>query len=114
MGLVLISISTAVHTWTTSTNFDLETLHVRDFTEPRFDEDMIDHLVMEPQRKRMLKALAKSFARIDRNEEALKGEPWTADFVQGKGHGLIFLLHGRPGVGKTCTAGTTNPFPIIN
>ncbi|KAI1144885.1 P-loop containing nucleoside triphosphate hydrolase protein [Nemania diffusa] len=81
-----------------------ETLHVRDFTEPRFDEDMIDHLVMEPQRKRMLKALAKSFARIDRNEEALKGEPWTADFVQGKGHGLIFLLHGRPGVGKTCTA----------
>jgi hypothetical protein len=32
-------------------------------------------------------------------------EPWAADFIKGKGHGLIFLLHGRPGVGKTCTAG---------
>lgn len=80
-------------------------LHVRDFVEPEFDENLINYLVMEPQRKRTLKALAKSFARIDKNEEQLKGEPWTADFVQGKGHGLIFLLHGRPGIGKTYTAG---------
>ncbi|KAI0099050.1 P-loop containing nucleoside triphosphate hydrolase protein [Nemania sp. FL0031] len=81
-----------------------ETLHVKDFSEPRFDEDLIEHLVMEPQRKMTLKALAKSFARSDKNGERLEGEPWTADFIQGKGHGLIFLLHGRPGVGKTYTA----------
>lgn len=30
---------------------------------------------------------------------------WSADFVQGKGEGLTFLLHGKPGVGKTYTAG---------
>lgn len=30
---------------------------------------------------------------------------WSADFVTGKGEGLIFLLHGKPGVGKTYTAG---------
>ncbi|KAJ4320043.1 hypothetical protein N0V94_003608 [Neodidymelliopsis sp. IMI 364377] len=30
--------------------------------------------------------------------------PWAADFVENKGKGLIFLLHGRPGVGKTYTA----------
>lgn len=30
---------------------------------------------------------------------------WSADFVKGKGEGLIFLLHGKPGVGKTYTAG---------
>ncbi|KAI1122744.1 P-loop containing nucleoside triphosphate hydrolase protein [Nemania abortiva] len=81
-----------------------EILHVRDFAEPEFDEDLIDHLVMEPRRKSTLKALAKCFARLDKNGEKLKGEPWTADFIQGKGHGLIFLLHGRPGVGKTYTA----------
>lgn len=27
------------------------------------------------------------------------------DFVQGKGKGLVFLLHGPPGTGKTLTAG---------
>jgi hypothetical protein len=31
--------------------------------------------------------------------------PWSADIVKGKGEGQIFLLHGAPGVGKTCTAG---------
>ncbi|KAK8061853.1 P-loop containing nucleoside triphosphate hydrolase [Apiospora phragmitis] len=29
---------------------------------------------------------------------------WSADFVMGKGSGLTFLLHGKPGVGKTLTA----------
>ncbi|GME23628.1 hypothetical protein BDV95DRAFT_572261 [Neofusicoccum parvum] len=29
---------------------------------------------------------------------------WSADFIEGKGRGLIFLLHGTPGVGKTYTA----------
>ncbi|RYC59099.1 hypothetical protein CHU98_g7106 [Xylaria longipes] len=83
---------------------DSELLHMRDFSKPAFDEGLVDHLVMTPQRKRILKALAKSFARTNKNGEPLKGEPWTADFIPGKGHGLIFLLHGRPGVGKTYTA----------
>ena len=30
---------------------------------------------------------------------------WSPDFIQGKGEGLTILLHGRPGVGKTYTAG---------
>lgn len=30
--------------------------------------------------------------------------PWPSDFVKNKGEGRIFLLHGSPGVGKTCTA----------
>ncbi|CAJ2501364.1 Uu.00g042170.m01.CDS01 [Anthostomella pinea] len=81
-----------------------ENLHVRHFFEPKFDEDLINHLVMESKRKRTLKSLAKSFARVDKHGDPLTRDPWTADFVKGKGHGLIFLLHGRPGVGKTCTA----------
>ncbi len=66
---------------------------------------MIESLVMDAGRVQALKALATSFARIDQNGETMGREAWAADFVKGKGNGLIFLLHGRPGVGKTCTAG---------
>ena len=66
---------------------------------------MIDNLVMDENRVRTLKALAKSFTRTDRTGATLGRAQWTADFVQGKGHGLLALLHGKPGVGKTCTAG---------
>ncbi|KAJ9142057.1 ATPase (AAA) domain protein [Pleurostoma richardsiae] len=81
-----------------------ERLHVKDFQQPKFEENMIDSLVMDERRVGTLKALAKSFARIDTHGVEMKREAWTADFVKGKGNGLIFLLHGKPGVGKTCTA----------
>ncbi|RYP82370.1 hypothetical protein DL769_001695 [Monosporascus sp. CRB-8-3] len=45
-----------------------------------------------------------SFARLNRHGKVLSQELWTADFVEEKGNGLIFLLHGGPGVGKTFTA----------
>ncbi|RYO75025.1 hypothetical protein DL764_010597 [Monosporascus ibericus] len=45
-----------------------------------------------------------SFARLNHHGKVLSQELWTADFVEGKGNGLIFLLHGGPGVGKTFTA----------
>lgn len=45
---------------------------------------MLSHKYTEPQRK--------------------GGAAWSADFVQNKGEGQIFLLHGPSGVGKTYTA----------
>jgi ATPase family associated with various cellular activities (AAA) len=30
-------------------------------------------------------------------------QPWTADFIPGKGQGQVVLLHGSPGTGKTMT-----------
>ncbi|KAF2091476.1 hypothetical protein K490DRAFT_32941 [Saccharata proteae CBS 121410] len=81
-----------------------ESLHVDNFEEPHHEEDMIENLVMDPVRANTLKALAKSFIRTDRHGKKSQREPWTADFVKEKGHGLTFLLHGKPGVGKTCTA----------
>lgn len=33
-----------------------------------------------------------------------KQKTWSADFIQNKGEGQIFLLHGPSGVGKTYTA----------
>jgi Cdc6-like AAA superfamily ATPase len=83
-------------------------LKVTDFEEPFFEEEMINNLVMDPDRVESLKAWANSYART--NKLGLKSNypAWTADSVQGKGNGLIFLLHGKPGVGKTCTAGTSS------
>ena len=67
-----------------------------------FDEEAFDALVLSPERKRMIESLVKmqdtSIARFD-------------DLIKGKGRGIVFLLHGPPGTGKTFTAGTcTMPF----
>lgn len=90
-------------------DFDLklsiEELYVKDFQEPTFQQDMIDKLVMHPARVKTLKALAGNYIRQNIHGQESKGNSWNADFVQGKGQGQIILLHGRPGVGKTCTAG---------
>ncbi|KAF0322177.1 ATPase [Colletotrichum asianum] len=81
-----------------------EDVRVHNLYEPEFNENMISHLVMSESRLKTLKALSKSFARVTQTEEVLTDKRWSADFVRGKGNGLIFLLHGKPGVGKTCTA----------
>lgn len=36
------------------------------------------------------------------------------DIIAGKGNGLIMLLHGGPGTGKTLTAGESFPFPLFS
>ncbi|MCJ1325771.1 hypothetical protein MMC10_002434 [Thelotrema lepadinum] len=70
-----------------------------------FNEQMTDNsLVMNEQRKKTLKALAKSIARQNKHNEQVTRDWWSADFAKGKGSGLAFLLHGNPGTGKTCTA----------
>ncbi|KAF4854276.1 ATPase family AAA domain-containing protein 3A [Colletotrichum siamense] len=81
-----------------------ELVHIRNLSEPQFNENMISHLVMNESRLKTLKALSKSFARLTKHGDAMEDKRWSADFVRGKGNGLIFLLHGKPGVGKTCTA----------
>ncbi|KAG9228393.1 P-loop containing nucleoside triphosphate hydrolase protein [Amylocarpus encephaloides] len=81
-----------------------EQMKVESFREPIYQQSMIDNLVMDASRIKTLKALAGSYIRQDIHGEKLKHNPWNADFVQGKGQGKIILLHGKPGVGKTCTA----------
>ena len=80
-------------------------LDVNSFSEPVFDEGMIENLAMKPERVETLKALSKSYIRRNNAGNETTQKAWSADFVPGKGEGLIFLLHGKPGVGKTCTAG---------
>lgn len=78
---------------------------MKNFQDPIFNGSMIDHLVMDEARIKLLKALASSYIRINQRGQTIEHDAWSADFVKGKGSGLIFLLHGKPGVGKTVTAG---------
>jgi len=47
----------------------------------------------------MIQMLSHKYTGLQREEDS-----WSADFVQSKGEGQIFLLHGPSGVGKTYTA----------
>jgi signal recognition particle GTPase len=56
------------------------------------------------------KKLFKKVTEVHKDEHQSKGDStWSADFVEGKGEGLTILLHGKPGVGKTYTAGKRPP-----
>ncbi|KAK4165174.1 hypothetical protein QBC43DRAFT_351527 [Cladorrhinum sp. PSN259] len=80
----------------------VELIDVGNCSEARTDTRTIENLVMTRQRKDMIKALVHKH-RTDGSEDQLP-KTWGADFIQNKGEGQIFLLHGGPGVGKTYTA----------
>jgi signal recognition particle GTPase len=54
-------------------------------------------LMLEEEQKQMILSLVRVHA-----DERISFD----DVIKGKGRGMIFLLHGMPGVGKTLTAGT--------
>ncbi|KAH6695531.1 hypothetical protein F5X68DRAFT_163790 [Plectosphaerella plurivora] len=94
-------------------------VHLKNLEDPKFERDMIEFLEMEPKQLGRLKALATAYCRKDKNGKKIDRQSWSADFVQGKGKGLTFLLHGKPGVGKTLTAEciaefTESPLMILN
>lgn len=47
----------------------------------------------------MIKALIQKFTSNDLDKT--RQQAWRADYIENKGDGRIFLLHGSPGVGKT-------------
>lgn len=94
------------------------------FQEPSFDTALFEKLVMNEATKKMIKDLTEmyirdtakpgsrdesSYTKITSVHKAVtpkqEVKTWSADFIQGKGQGLTILLHGKPGVGKTYTAG---------
>ncbi|RYP71740.1 hypothetical protein DL769_004629 [Monosporascus sp. CRB-8-3] len=78
-------------------HFSVERLH-----EIRFDREAFKYLVLDEGIKHTVKALIGRFANANGHVN-----PWPNDFIKNKGQGRIFLLHGSPGVGKTCTAEAT-------
>jgi len=72
-------------------------LNVEYFRPVKWDMKAFEHrLVLKPQKKELIKALITSYIS--------SGDSMTSDIIEGKGKGLVILLHGGPGTGKTLTA----------
>ncbi|TPX09081.1 uncharacterized protein E0L32_001657 [Thyridium curvatum] len=69
-------------------------LEVDKISEVAWNKDAFENLVLERKTKRLLQAL------VSNHLEAERG----TDLIYGKGNGLILLLHGGQGTGKTLTA----------
>jgi len=70
-------------------------LNIENLRPVQWTEDLFSNLVLPTEEKDLLLALAKSHS---------KSTDHFDDFVIGKGRGMIVLLDGPPGVGKTLTA----------
>lgn len=60
-----------------------------------WNPDCFDQLVLAPRQKKLVKALV---------TEHISSKNDFDDIIKGKGKGLVLVLHGPPGVGKTLTA----------
>ena len=67
-----------------------------DLIQPvEYNDQAFKHLLIPDDQKRLVHALVKTHSAEDQGFD---------DLIKGKGKGLIFVLHGSPGVGKTFTA----------
>lgn len=64
--------------------------------DPIFNIEAFKSLILPEDQKKMVHSLVNVHAHDQLNFD---------DVIKGKGKGMIFLLHGAPGTGKTLTAG---------
>jgi hypothetical protein len=74
--------------------------HIDQVHDLRVEEAPFDNLILPEDIKQTIQSVAWSY-----KQPGAEVKAWSADFIKEKGEGQIFLLHGTPGVGKTCTAG---------
>lgn len=63
-----------------------------------YNDKAFGNLVLAEEKKKLISSLVMQLA-------CQKDDKFD-DLIQGKGKGLVFLLHGPPGAGKTYTAGS--------
>lgn len=69
--------------------------------------DPFSDLKIEEPHKRLIRSVVQDHfdkKSVQRQMRAQDIEPLEQDFIRGKGKGLVIMLHGAPGVGKTATA----------
>lgn len=70
-------------------------MRIDDLSEIKWSADAIDRLVIDKRQKKVLSSLINS---------AVFTQGAEGDVIGWKGRGLVMLLHGQPGTGKTLTA----------
>jgi SpoVK/Ycf46/Vps4 family AAA+-type ATPase len=78
----------------------------------KWNKEAFDRLVLPPKTKELIKALLVRTGERATDQIGLCGGK-RQDLIAGKGTGLIVLLHGGPGTGKTLTAGTRSSISVI-
>ncbi|KAI1172553.1 P-loop containing nucleoside triphosphate hydrolase protein [Nemania sp. FL0916] len=79
-------------------------------------DDVFKDLKIDPSHKLMVVSLVKSHLEKQAAQKLRPGVSMNQDLIRGKGSGLVILLHGVPGVGKTATAeaiAQTNRKPLF-
>ncbi len=83
------------------------------------EQSVFDNLKIRREYKQIVRGLVESHFEhkdLERHFASQSTESLSQDLIQGKGRGLIILLHGVPGVGKTATAeavASTNKKPLF-
>lgn len=67
--------------------FDLD--NITPVIWPDINDDPMKHLVLPKRDKDIVQALSKKF------EKGKQETTWSADFIEDKGAGQVFLLHGQ-------------------
>ena len=70
-------------------------MFIDELSPVEWDENCFDQLVLAPRQKKLVQALV---------TEHISNKNDFDDIIKGKGKGLVLVLHGPPGVGKTLTA----------
>ncbi|KAM5345155.1 hypothetical protein ACJ41O_011017 [Fusarium nematophilum] len=81
---------------------------VRHLKSLRWRDDGFNQLQLQEDHKLVIQSSVRSYLRrrpAERRIEKAKSDILcTQDFIRGKGRGLLIMLHGEPGTGKTATA----------
>ena len=94
----------------TTNHADIVNIFVDSIQPVTWNKTAYDRLVLPPETKDLVKALVtvRTSQRGVKQGLGLAGK--REDIIAGKGNGLIMLLHGGPGTGKSLTAGMCPSF----